>query len=828
MVRLSRVFFVIVVGFIMASCSREMGNTAHVKFDLSKYKPQGKISAQSISPDQVNFVAINVSGPGIEPRIICRYDDNDSETSKFWTGGCAGSANNPLIVEIPEVPAGNNRLIQILLVTETGDSSSGGEEEIFAYGETTSSLQNGENLVPISVEQAPAATNMEGSAAGRYLSGGIGYTGKVVLEFVPPTANPTPMEVLQLEMYAGWFEIFLLDNVPLQYRMEGTDEILFGGPVGQNNGVFAGASQVLNLTTPQTFREDGDADGAQINILGFWSDGIPDPAGSVCYDTSTVNADYEFVDAAATVTLSWPSDFTIAGGSACSLTGDVVNSSQMKFGGELLLGNDGGRDNPLFIGPYQLFATSSGKYELLEAAASGPSLTVSWDYLPGVVGAPSFNGTTVYYSNTYVGNLEKELEGSDGLICQTLLSKGFSSIDVAAPAQTVNINVGSEDYVNKGLVVLCPRVNGNYFRRVVATGVRMPSATQLEISGTEGVVHPYINDNACTLLELQALDGSGYLGAIPGEEDGQVDYIVSLSDAVGGTFYNDGGCSSPIATMSMNNSYEFIWWKGSTTPGTNIDFAAETHFTESITLVSADWDVNIASASPAAGITIVAPAEIFSTTQCLPLLGGIVDSSGVPTYNSATLTITVTGSLGTFHSDISSCSSGSITTTMGIPPGYNYGGIGYQPTSPSGVEILDMQGNGYDAVDVPIELLTPPSADYMYLDGPNSGSGCVELYLNTYVSGTNGPNGSLRSFPPTPLNYQLSSTPSSSGVFDGFYSDPGCTAPLPSNQIGQTTTSSSVSIYVEASSTDYFVISVDELNTGNDEFDSMKTISLSP
>ncbi len=838
MARLMRSTGILILGLLISSCTRSVEKAESVRLDLSSFTKSG-LNAQSTSTLEINFIAVNVTVDGVL-KASCKLDP---EISNFWSGGCLAHPDFPgdptAGVEFPDVPIGS-ALIQVLLVGEEPESSTGGasstnEEgggEVFKYGEGTAALSNGNNPVMITVKAAETTEDREGFVAGRY---GSTYTGRVALQYVPDSGNP--MTVFYLDMFAGWFEIFLLDGVPLQYKLVDDPEgrTLFGGKVAIDSPQWhGGESSILNFSHETVYFSDGDSQGGEFGALGYWTeDGVPDTSSSVCRDNTAVFSDHQYTDMYGVNTLSWPNDFAVSGGSGtCTLAFPLVDSSLMRIGGDLILNSDGG-DNPLFRGPFRTFLTPQGEPDLMYSYASGTELTVQWQYLPDVGAASELKGVSVFYSNTYAGDISREFEGAEGLNCHRLevdpqFAGHFERHDVFGSVESVTFDAGIE-MANKGIVLACPRRSDEelgrdrYFNTAIGGGVYRAPATQLKIQGLAGTPYPHINQNVCTALEIVGLDDNDLKGEL-NSDDGY--YTVSLSAAQGNFYGSDPSCVSFDNTLNLENGYDFIYYKSTITGPAGI--GVHTHPSESNILSSGYMNVNVTTISAADGMLLYGLDDIWST-QCIPYLFAIVDADLVPTTYGSDFDVTLTSDQagGTFWADYDSyCQSSSFNSST-VYSGGSYGVLNYKPggvvSGSITVAISTSQGELSNEDTFEVEVSRPPNASYMRLEtmGPYYGSStCHSMHITTYIPGDGGQ--SPKVYPENTMTYNMSA--SGPGTMT-FYTDSGCTTATSS--FSQSSTQAEVPVYFKVDSTGSYSVNALEPNVGG-EFNFNTNISVSP
>jgi hypothetical protein len=153
-------------------------------------------------------VIINVSGGNIRTPILFHWDGHD----------CASAAcPAPAQFVIPNVPTGNDVLIQVLAVYEDEDT----EAMTFKYADAAKNLTAGDVVVEVTPVTIGGST-MEGHVYARYLDqtvGGVatGPTGILEAKFKPPAsasvrANPPALTIERSPVFAGWMSLFVLDG----------------------------------------------------------------------------------------------------------------------------------------------------------------------------------------------------------------------------------------------------------------------------------------------------------------------------------------------------------------------------------------------------------------------------------------------------------------------------------------------------------------------------------------------------------------------------------------------------------------------------------------
>lgn len=798
----------------MIACTREISERSQVTFDLSSYQ-KSDLGSQSVTKE-IDFVAINVSGGGM-PRIVCRFDERNGTYS--WVGPCRGSTDNPLQVTIDNVPSGSDRLVQVLVIVDEFDSSTNRESERFNYGELKTALKGGDNLLSITTTAAPAVTNMDGGAEGRYLfSDGTGYTGPVALEFRPPSGS-SPMEIFQFEMFSGWFNIFLMDNVPLQYKMLNNGQYLFNGPVTQTASTFnPGNSAVVRFVGPPTYSSYENRLG-RMHSIGFWINGAPDTSKTACRDNTSKNSNYDYTDVGMSSYLNWPASFSISGGTSCGLSDPLVSSATIRIGGDLVVQTEGGGDGYLVRGPYQKYKMTNGQYGFVQGTVSGTQLSVAWKYLPGVTASSQFAGSTVFYSSSFDSEAGRDLERTEGFDCSQLPGMGFTSFSVSGTSETATISGVSSNLTDGGFVVVCPRKSdGTHFRSVVGGFITRAPATQLAVTGP-GMTYPYLNQNACTPIAIQALDANGNPGDL-GLGNGNLDPVtVSFSYTGYGQFYEDPSCLSATQTLSMWDSMTPSYFKATVTGGF-MGVSVATMPGESLTLTPGYWTSSVTVAQQEAGWMILGPEKLYTSTMCEEYSVALVDANAVPTV-SGTSDYTVSLSSNQAGSTIyggGACMSGA-GNPMDVTMGNTNARFGFKPgpTAMSNSALTTTHLPSLLSNDVlNLSILAPPPAEYMYVNHSFSSS-CDPIQISTYAMSQPG-KPSIPAYPTSAITYSFMSA-----VLTFHANSTDCGGNVnPLNSITQSTTETNKNVYVRCWSSGSASFTVD---APGDDFDGIVNIT---
>ncbi|MCB9026047.1 MAG: hypothetical protein H6625_07005 [Bdellovibrionaceae bacterium] len=641
------------------SCSRKSNPSTTLKFNLANLSKNQ--SAQS--EKKLKFVAINISGPNMT-RLLCKYDtdNNNNNALGVWKGNCFGNPANPLDVTVNNVPTGTGRLIQVLAIIRTAGTD-GSESEDFSYGEVFQNINPGDNFVSITTVTAPQSTNMEGMAAGRYLlPTGVAYTGKVALEYSPPTGRPN-MEIMDIEMFNGWFYVHLLDNIKLTYRMRDNGHILFGGPIGQTSAVFNTNSVVKRITAPKTYNQyDNRSEQAEMMVFGFWKGTAIDSTGQVCHDSTSYTSGDMFLDAVFSNPLDWPNDYTLSGGSTCAVASPIVTTTKLYLDGHIL---EHGGSARLFHGPY-MKQNINGHYETLSVSHDGTNLNLSWKYLPGVT-SKGVAGSTVFYNTITPAGFEEGHDGGDGLDCSKLVASGFTKYDVTGSAESASLPGVPSTVMSTGKVIVCPRkTDGKYFSSVIESHGNGnsnctncgPTATKLNVSILGGAWN-VINRDSCVPLFVQAQDDTNN----PAEVNSMVQVNLN-SGTIAGTFYDEGDSSCNGATVSSIylepfKNYKVIFFKPNNSGDTGLLTVSDnasvlTSGTYSVSNVTLNTTANLGAGTGAAVIS----SNNFYRHNCEPIYVFPLDINGNPVAPSSTnIYLDDNGAGGNFYYSYDDCHS---------------------------------------------------------------------------------------------------------------------------------------------------------------------------
>lgn len=210
------VFFLGLLGWGFLGCTRRVTNNARVT--IQNPGIADKIAQSISSPIPTDYTPfatrLNISGPGMNLQAKAWNCEDES---------CSGPIDM-------YVPAGSGRLIQLLIIYRNDSVGN----MIYYYGEVTRDLNPGDNDIDITTAANGTTTGKEARIAGQYVTGysttggyATGPTDQVDVFFNPSEAS-RPMWVDSTEIFNGWFSVFALNGVHLDYRLRSNGAILTG------------------------------------------------------------------------------------------------------------------------------------------------------------------------------------------------------------------------------------------------------------------------------------------------------------------------------------------------------------------------------------------------------------------------------------------------------------------------------------------------------------------------------------------------------------------------------------------------------------------------
>lgn len=561
---MGRIFASVLAGVLLVSagCTRK-ADTSSVKLALPERL--GKVGALAETAPYMHLV-INVSGPGISPTITYDWDRRVCEHLPV----CAP----PSSIEIPEVPNGTGRLVQVLAIT-------GWDENMgtFWYGDKGTTV-NGATTVDILITPYGGnATISNGQISGRYFKNvmdSLGNptiatpTGTIITRIPAPDPLKPGVIINQSEMFAGWFSVFGLGEIGLTYELAGYGNMFGTQTVALNT--FA-APNTIKVVAPSSVRTwDGSVDSAQTAFIGRFGDGalsIPANSLNVC-QAGAYTYKYKIMDTPF-APMDFPSDMSVTG--SVSVCGGTPYENHITFRPEAHdqrgIERAGG-----FEGPFMGWV-ANGRFDFLHVHGG---VTIDWQYLPGI-DATIVDGVKIWIRENTSSNYERrDYETSGGGVdCANLGARGFTALNGGnlIPFPTSEHVQDLSAYSSANLIV-CPVKLGRNYTSAVDTRIgsefegSMP-ATGIAIVGPARIGNHASSANApCTPYRVE-----GRSGTKKAWFDGSSISISSGNANV--QFYSDPMCSSPFGASTNTGGDSFTFFAQSTFPSTlpaSVTFAA--------------------------------------------------------------------------------------------------------------------------------------------------------------------------------------------------------------------------------------------------------------
>lgn len=207
LIKKQKLIFYTIILWLVCSCS---GKKSTSSIEISFQSKSN--SSQSITASDIDILIVNVSGPGIQQTIVAQKECHED-----------GVLCNSITVD--NIPTGSARLIQLLVVTKESDDGTQGSSIL--YGDSVKEL-SGETSVPIQLVEKASFDN-EAELSGRYIpKAGHSLSGKFLTGAVDVSVSVDPnkpsMTIGTAEIFAGWFNLFVLDNVNFKFHFTGWDE----------------------------------------------------------------------------------------------------------------------------------------------------------------------------------------------------------------------------------------------------------------------------------------------------------------------------------------------------------------------------------------------------------------------------------------------------------------------------------------------------------------------------------------------------------------------------------------------------------------------------
>lgn len=625
---------VLCFGFLMFGCTRPDSEITKISVSIPKSMSSQKVGAQAF--DVLNHVAINVTGPGLNPPVVFSWDNRDNSS--------AATTSTSFTIDIPQ---GSGRLIQVLAVY--GNSTSKGQMQ-FYYGDIVKDLTTTEASVPITVSSVgQGAPIISGRISGRYMTADVaGLTSAVDMLFNPPAGKP-PMIVGQGAMIAGWFQFFALGGAQLSYRLR-DGSFLFGGPIDLNAPALQPSASVLRIEVP-THQENEWNNGTQawvledpsITVIGYFGNAADTAGKVVCKNPAGSVTKFKKSDGSAAlvpVALAQPADLF------APLQGNIYMQGAIDIGGAAPCGSviaatsavnlykndlffappmlDNGNDGAAGIRPPFTVSAMGGMVSSTRIDAG--NVTVNGELLPGV---PAVVEKFVAFKKSGVKD-----SNSDIAPCNNMAGQGFSpvaegAVSLGVTAWTINLPFTTTEQSGGVLFALCPIYRGGipgeagFWLRGdnlnSGGGGGGTPATQLAIK--EMPTSPsYL---FCTRFFVQPVDASNNPGQVMSP------FVVSFSGTNSAAIYTDPGCTmSAGASPQVDPSGTYFFMKSPATGAATLQVSYTSGLASAL------------SSSPIANFTVGTMGTINSMSiltdnrysrralECIPFYLGAKDAAG--------------------------------------------------------------------------------------------------------------------------------------------------------------------------------------------------------
>lgn len=262
---------------ILLGCNRPAKEEASISFDLPQFisseKLSGKVGAQEAADLRLEHVVINASAADMESLF------------KAWESCHDGCANPELTGPFEfSVKSGSGRLVQLLAVYKSPTTG----EISFRYGDVTADLNGGTVTLPIPVTPIATGPVANGQISGRYLTTATsGPTGNVDIKYNPGGGKPK-LIVERGSIANGWFSLFSLAGVKLEYVVRESGLVLWGEPIDPTSDVMdpafnsaANFTRLVRAYMPVHLRQEYHQDNsttwepedAGIYVWGYWAHG---------------------------------------------------------------------------------------------------------------------------------------------------------------------------------------------------------------------------------------------------------------------------------------------------------------------------------------------------------------------------------------------------------------------------------------------------------------------------------------------------------------------------------------------------------------------------
>jgi hypothetical protein len=545
---------------ILASgCTKK--KTSAISFSLPQHISKGGVGTLSTDPYQ--HIAINISGPGIDTIV----DGWDSHNCKDTATACIPT----LTYTYDNLPTNVELGVQVLVVTGTDHLMTG-----FWYADSKTTLTGtSDTPVALVIKQYGSTSSINSAQLiGRYYGYAADGTTVInpsgpILGRIPPPPDAkvkAPIIVVKGEMYAGWFQIFGLQEIGLVYEMPGIGT-LFPSPVQltsvtpeTGNINLSPTTGVMNVEVPQLYQTwDGRQDSETSVYLGkFGPAAVSTPANalSICMPDYS-GSPYSYhnkVKVNPLGILTYPSgSISSAGGSGSACSGTIF-TNYLPFLPEAH-DNSGLEKAGGFKGPFTMFPSASGGGTWwtnvdIDTTTYSPATRFDWHYLPGV-DSTVIDGVTIWIRSMDLYGDNRDYESSDGGVkCGSLGSLNFTALNGGA-AIAVGTTFYQEDISSYGnaKIILCPVKAGKVLTSAVETNVgnfggggqSLANADHLVVVGPATIAM-----NVCTPFRVEGRVGTG-------TTKGRLNASVTLnsSDSTDAKIYTSDFCGTDVTGSSI-------------------------------------------------------------------------------------------------------------------------------------------------------------------------------------------------------------------------------------------------------------------------------------
>ncbi len=613
------------ISFATLGCSRKAKQETSVQLSLSTGAGggQNKVGAQSLNGYHLNFIVVNVTGPGISPAFVFE-----------WDGHC-GSANCPAAPSTVsfEVPTGSPRIIQVLSVYE---SESDGDEIVY-YGDTEASLNGA--TASVTVNTSPAF-NVSGEVkfVGRYMDGSEagGPGGILETQFQPPGPRP-PMVISRAPVFAGWMSLFTIDGVAFNYKLNGQTIVAGLTP---SSPQIAPSTNILAVRVPpsdNTYTDENsntvvNSRGEQRIRLGFF--GPAAGARTACYDNRSNQTLSGLTHAGTATPLFWDGSPAAdeagptGGGTGYDPTGSgtVCHNSSTEFGDHLVFRHanvkNGSDSIAGFRGPFKATGSTNGSDYLDWSKDGADNVTLTWKLLPGVTSGPfAVAGVAVVVNPD---GRQNGIYGDSGIRCTQLEAKDYQKLGSDIPisvGQTEGTTVVAGVSVGAH-VVLCPYIIKNGAHQLVDAGVdaqiyasgggsSYADDFNLKLPSFNGV-YTYAHEH-CVPVQIEGLR-SGVSTNLPSGSN------LSLSgDDASVEFYTDSICSAAApGSVALNGEIvKTLYMKSATSGGPTARVVTATISGTLAAVKTQAITVTDSPGSPVEKVYVRLPSTVYAHT-CMP------------------------------------------------------------------------------------------------------------------------------------------------------------------------------------------------------------------